>query len=710
MKSIIIIILIVAFLPAQSEEEPFWEYIGGLNGGQCEALCFNKSNNILYLTTKNGIFKSTNNGKIWQKIYYYEKYSKCVVNKKGNILDVNNENEVFFYNISTKKRIKIEGLKLKNAFRQWLYMNIDSNDNCFIVDQQTQNDDTVKLYLYNARTFKLDSMKIIRSELDTTKRNKYFINQTKMQDGIISIIILVSGVNLKERYSIIMFLDYNLNIISKINTPRMWTIEFKNNKIVGTSIDEGKSYLSTNNGKSWEIIFNKTGTFKRTNNFLFFFSYISYINERAYDSIYVSNDFGKNWKTVGYSNQIFNRAYVFNDSNYWGCNNQTVYLYDKQYRNWKRKDKGVQAQKIRDMGYTRDGKTIYAVSYGVQKSTDNGKNWQYCGLDDQMLYHILVARNGYIYVSGGLGGILKGNIFRSTDGGKSWKWLKLSSNKSYMITSLYENRRGHIFAGRNGSYGYFYTTDSGESWELKSTPGGTNCFSENSEGHKFRGDYAAIVYRSTDDGDSWQQMTEHYSGDNCFWDIKRIPFDPHGTKGWALCMKTTDNGRTWEQFNYQDTEPFTPTNFDSLGNYLIPGWRSTDKGKNWEKITSRLNHKRYNILTVSPNGYYFLGAENGGLYRSRKNYVSVEPAPQRQAGTITPNPATNYIDIAVVGNRILKNAVRMYDVLGNTVLSSPACSAGTPSEGGHIRLDVSGLAAGVYFVRVGSKMYKFVKM
>jgi len=77
---------------------------------------------------------------------------------------------------------------------------------------------------------------------------------------------------------------------------------------------------------------------------------------------------------------------------------------------------------------------------------------------------------------------------------------------------------------------------------------------------------------------------------------------------------------------------------------------------------------------------------------------------------ITPNPATDYIDIAVAGNRTLKDAIRVYDVLGNTVLSSPACSAGTPSKGGHIRLDVSGLAPGVYFVRVGGKMYKFVKM
>jgi len=77
---------------------------------------------------------------------------------------------------------------------------------------------------------------------------------------------------------------------------------------------------------------------------------------------------------------------------------------------------------------------------------------------------------------------------------------------------------------------------------------------------------------------------------------------------------------------------------------------------------------------------------------------------------ITPNPATDYIDIVVTGNRTLKDAVKVYDIPGNTVLSSPACSAGTPSEGGHIRLDVSGLAAGVYFVRVGGKMYKFVKM
>jgi hypothetical protein len=58
-------------------------------------------------------------------------------------------------------------------------------------------------------------------------------------------------------------------------------------------------------------------------------------------------------------------------------------------------------------------------------------------------------------------------------------------------------------------------------------------------------------------------------------------------------------------------------------------------------------------------------------------------------------------------DRTLKDVVKVYDVLGVCVATHPL----TPSrEGVAIRLDVSGLAAGVYFVRVGDRMYKFVKI
>ena len=74
---------------------------------------------------------------------------------------------------------------------------------------------------------------------------------------------------------------------------------------------------------------------------------------------------------------------------------------------------------------------------------------------------------------------------------------------------------------------------------------------------------------------------------------------------------------------------------------------------------------------------------------------------------ISPNPAEDYIDIAIADDRTPKNAVKVYDILGNVVLTlTPTLSL----KGEGVKVDVSGLPAGVYFVRVGGKMYKFVKI
>jgi WD40 repeat protein len=85
---------------------------------------------------------------------------------------------------------------------------------------------------------------------------------------------------------------------------------------------------------------------------------------------------------------------------------------------------------------------------------------------------------------------------------------------------------------------------------------------------------------------------------------------------------------------------------------------------------------------------------------------------------ISPNPATDYIEITVnnlvlqgvdgVGTDfILKDAVKVYDVLGNVVLTlTPVLSL----KGEGVKINVSGLPKGVYFVRVGRRTSKFLKM
>jgi hypothetical protein len=87
--------------------------------------------------------------------------------------------------------------------------------------------------------------------------------------------------------------------------------------------------------------------------------------------------------------------------------------------------------------------------------------------------------------------------------------------------------------------------------------------------------------------------------------------------------------------------------------------------------------------------------------------VSVDEKNRKNIFVISPNPATDYIDVMLNGVKHPLLSVKVYDVLGNIVLTlTPALSR----EGESVRVDVSGLAAGVYFVNIGGKMYKFVKM
>ena len=77
-----------------------------------------------------------------------------------------------------------------------------------------------------------------------------------------------------------------------------------------------------------------------------------------------------------------------------------------------------------------------------------------------------------------------------------------------------------------------------------------------------------------------------------------------------------------------------------------------------------------------------------------------------------PNPARDYIEIDVGTGRDLSlpgNTIYVYNAIGILVLSTPVNSVDTPASGGQIKIDVSGLPPGVYFVRSGGSCTKFVK-
>jgi len=85
--------------------------------------------------------------------------------------------------------------------------------------------------------------------------------------------------------------------------------------------------------------------------------------------------------------------------------------------------------------------------------------------------------------------------------------------------------------------------------------------------------------------------------------------------------------------------------------------------------------------------------------------------------SLSPNPATDYITIFIseinptVNRRVDKvnHKIQIFDILGIEV-SSAGGSVNEVDGGGSIRIDVSNLPAGVYFIRIGDKVEKFLKM
>ena len=76
--------------------------------------------------------------------------------------------------------------------------------------------------------------------------------------------------------------------------------------------------------------------------------------------------------------------------------------------------------------------------------------------------------------------------------------------------------------------------------------------------------------------------------------------------------------------------------------------------------------------------------------------------------TLSPNPAEDFIEISVGAQGTVPNNsdIRIFNVFGETVKNPTP----TLPKGAGLRIDVSGLPSGVYFVWVGDKVRKFVKI
>jgi hypothetical protein len=139
-------------------------------------------------------------------------------------------------------------------------------------------------------------------------------------------------------------------------------------------------------------------------------------------------------------------------------------------------------------------------------------------------------------------------------------------------------------------------------------------------------------------------------------------------------------------------------------------FRTSDAGNNWEAINSGLPTGDMGQIALAQWGKLYAATRGWGLFEfDAASDVSIKTTDNI---IISPNPASDYIEISSPPlERGLEGVatVRIFDLLGMEI-TTPNLTP-TLSEGeGVVRLDVSHLSPGVYFVRVGNMVRKFVKI
>ena len=359
---------------------------------------------------------------------------------------------------------------------------------------------------------------------------------------------------------------------------------------------------------------------------------------------------------------------------------------------------------------------------GVAFSTDNGMHWTPLtenGLIDKPVTSIAVdftspAGNRRLYAA-----VWSDGVWRSEDGGKSWERItngldcgdgsQSNDGPNTHVVDVQVNSEGTVYALKTkylrnnyvikNDAGLWKSTNHGDSWEfisgtVQECPPRPNIdlnnehswadaisftLDENDHNHIFVGAQNATngkvqggLYETTDGGTTWKRIHQNYASFRVT--ISKYHKDRLYLAGTGEgILISEDNGATWNVF---ENFPFA-------------------------------NPTRVTEDPVNPN-VLWVNTFGGGVWKGElQNQTAVNENIYNNPILISPNPARDYVDITMPEgtgtDRTLKDAVRVYDVLGVCVLEHTA-------GGGHVRIDVSKLAAGVYFVRIGSEVYRFVKL
>lgn len=221
--------------------------------------------------------------------------------------------------------------------------------------------------------------------------------------------------------------------------------------------------------------------------------------------------------------------------------------------------------------------------YGVYKTLDGGKNWQYMGLGETRHIHRIIVdpTNPDVVYVGAIGSPWgehpERGLFKTTDGGKTWNKILFVDNKTgvgdmvmdpsnpnKLLVAMWEHRRKPwTFSSGGPGSGLYITHDGGKTWKEKTDEDGLPKGDLGRIGLAISPSkpniiYALIeskknaLYKSTDGGFKWEMINNKRDIGNRPFYYSDIHVDP------------INENRVYSVFTYVNVSEDGGKNFDQL--------------------------------------------------------------------------------------------------------------------------------------------------
>jgi photosystem II stability/assembly factor-like uncharacterized protein len=350
-----------------------------------------------------------------------------------------------------------------------------------------------------------------------------------------------------------------------------------------------------------------------------------------------------------------------------------------------------------------DESTGYAVSHyhddsglnydQVLKTADAGESWQIVteGQFDHLISVYFTDEN-VGYISG-----WNGKLFKTTDGAQSWDTLLHIPGTTLRDLTFINENTGFV-AGAGLGTGYILRTDDGGiSWNSVYEGlfvSGIHFIDENL-GFGLANYH---IVKTTDGGISWAEYN-----DGNFWILFDI-FFVNSNVGFACgsggaFLKTTDGGESWIDLT-QNFGTFMSVYFVDEDNGYMCGdncsfYQTSNGGHNWTSI-DYLSCIGYGTIFFTDELTGYIVGEDGRIFKTTNGgLVSAKENVKPESGySLFPNPANAAITINSAKNATgVEVNITVLNCNGMQVMHR--IFKDLP-----IRLDVSNLASGIYFVRI----------